>query len=296
MVVTAKVRKTKRKELVHAVGMEIDRAIDLGKKIPYSVHDYLVQYDEMYSFGKIVNYAKGDVEGLDFTSPFDIGLDTATATTSELKNQNSGGIDCDGRYIYAHKSDIMTEEPNYYSFFYGRPYIAKFFHFHEGKQEAFDRIIYQLGKRAYDIRVKELTAKRVVRDVQKIVISGTRERDCFTNYFIPIYIYPREDHFMQEIPSVRSTSFEGFSVSKDYFQNKITDGIYRPEEYRHHRTLYWNPEVTTDTHGKASIRFYNNDFCRHINISAEGITKNGMQVSLLTSTMRFGYCLKTDEY
>jgi len=50
VVVTAKNRKIKRKEFVHNVEMDIDRAIDMGEKIPYSVHDYLVSGRKLLFF------------------------------------------------------------------------------------------------------------------------------------------------------------------------------------------------------------------------------------------------------
>ena len=40
-------------------------------------------------------------------------------------------------------------------------------------------------------------------------------------------------------------------------------------------TVYWNPDVTTDKHGKAVIEFYNNSTCREIQVSAEGLTPDG---------------------
>jgi hypothetical protein len=84
---------------------------------------------------------------------------------------------------------------------------------------------------------------------------------------------------MRGMPGIRFTTFEGFSVPKDYFCNKNSNEIYSPDKYTHHRTLYWNPNVKTDEQGKTNIRFYNNDFCRKINISAEGITKNGISIA-----------------
>jgi hypothetical protein len=245
-------REHKKKELIHPVGMEIDRAIDRGEKIPYSVHDYLVERDKLYSFGKTDSET-----GIEYSSnPFLI--------------YSGGKMDPDGHDVYAEG----------YTFFYGRPQMANFFHFYGGKQKTFDRIIYQIGKRVYDVTVKELTAKRVIRDVQKIVISGERRKRQIVGFYIPIYIYPYKDYVMREMPGIRFTTFEGFSVPLDYFHNKIAaDGIYRPKKYSHHRTLYWNPNIKTDEQGKASIRFYNNSFCRKIDISAEGMTKNGMPVA-----------------
>jgi hypothetical protein len=269
VVIIEKTRKKKRKEYIHSVGMEIDRMIDLGEKIPYSVHDYLAERDELYAFGRFYlkepeDWEKGEDNTV--TSPFDAVIDRKNILTLTVRKDS--GKDGDGRDVY--EDD--------YSFYYGKPHIAKFFHFHEGKREVFDRIAYPNGKRTYDITVKELTAKREIRDVQKIVISGVRQQDYKMESFTPIYIYPYKDYIMREMPGIRHTTFEGFSVPQDYFHNRITDEIYRPGKYTHHRTLYWNPDVKTDEQGKASIRFYNNDFCRKINISAEGITKGGTPV------------------
>ncbi|NPD93264.1 hypothetical protein [Xylanibacter muris] len=46
----------------------------------------------------------------------------------------------------------------------------------------------------------------------------------------------------------------------------------------HRRTLYWNPNVRTDSKGKAKISFYNNSTCTGFAVSAEGITENGKPV------------------
>jgi hypothetical protein len=48
------------------------------------------------------------------------------------------------------------------------------------------------------------------------------------------------------------------------------------KDYR--RTLYWNPEVTTDSTGCATLSFYNNGYSRSLTISAEGLTKDGVPI------------------
>jgi uncharacterized protein YfaS (alpha-2-macroglobulin family) len=45
------------------------------------------------------------------------------------------------------------------------------------------------------------------------------------------------------------------------------------EDFR--RTIYWNPNVKTDSEGKATVEFYNNSSCTEMFISAEGMTKDG---------------------
>jgi len=266
-------KQKKKKEYIHPVGQEIDLAIDRGEKIPNNVHDYLAQYDKLYSFGQLADaqIGNGAVLIIDevVTTPYAVDIDRRYFFDPKNKiPANFGGVDRDGRDYYE----------NHYSFFYDRPYLAKFFHFDDGKLEAFDRITYRSGKRAYDITVKELTVKRDIRDVEKIVISGKRQQDSDNKLFTPIYIYPYNDYVVRETLGARNTTFDGFSVPKDFFHPKTDDEIYRPNEALHHRTLYWNPNVKTDAQGKASIRFYNNSYCRKINISAEGITKNGIPI------------------
>ena len=72
----------------------------------------------------------------------------------------------------------------------------------------------------------------------------------------------------------REYNFQGFSkpiefYNPDYSKAKL------PEVKDYRRTLYWNPNVTTDNFGQASIEFYNNSVCTTIDVSAEGITKYG---------------------
>ena len=72
----------------------------------------------------------------------------------------------------------------------------------------------------------------------------------------------------------REYNFQGFTrpveyYNPDYSKAKLPD----VKDYR--RTLYWNPNVTTDNFGQASIEFYNNSVCTTIDVSAEGVTKYG---------------------
>jgi len=72
----------------------------------------------------------------------------------------------------------------------------------------------------------------------------------------------------------REYNFQGFTrpveyYNPDYSKAKLPD----VKDYR--RTLYWNPNVTTDNFGQASIEFYNNSVCTSVDVSAEGITRYG---------------------
>lgn len=70
------------------------------------------------------------------------------------------------------------------------------------------------------------------------------------------------------------------------------------------KTLYWNPIVQTDNKGKAKLEFYNSDAITSFNITAEGISHNGLinhiesvysiQRSLSVSTKLPNYCSLND--
>ena len=50
--------------------------------------------------------------------------------------------------------------------------------------------------------------------------------------------------------------------------------VFGDVDYR--RTLYWDPNVVTDSIGQAQVEFYNNSITTHFNISAAGITSSGI--------------------
>jgi len=72
----------------------------------------------------------------------------------------------------------------------------------------------------------------------------------------------------------RVTSVDGYSLPYSFYSPEYPDGpVIGDADYR--RTLYWNPNVTTDKDGKAQVEFYNNSITTHFNISAAGMTDSG---------------------
>ncbi len=73
---------------------------------------------------------------------------------------------------------------------------------------------------------------------------------------------------------VRMTSLQGFSLPRDFYNPNYSESqLPKKEDFR--RTLYWNPNVKTNSEGKASVSFFNNATCREMNISAETMTPDG---------------------
>ena len=73
----------------------------------------------------------------------------------------------------------------------------------------------------------------------------------------------------------RVTTVDGYSRPYQFYAPEYPDGpIFGDVDYR--RTLYWNPNVITDSIGQASVEFYNNSITKHFNVSAAGITPSGI--------------------
>ena len=93
------------------------------------------------------------------------------------------------------------------------------------------------------------------------------------NIQMPVTVFVYTHHsFFGNVKGLRRTYFQGYNVPSTFEMN---DYSLLPPEEDFRRTLYWNPDVTTDKDGKAVIEFYNNSSCREIYVSAEGITPDG---------------------
>ena len=93
------------------------------------------------------------------------------------------------------------------------------------------------------------------------------------NIQMPVTVFVYTHHaFAGRVKGLRRTYFQGYNEPSTFEMNDYS--VLPPmEDFR--RTLYWNPDVTTDKDGKAVIEFYNNSTCREIQVSAEGITPDG---------------------
>ena len=73
----------------------------------------------------------------------------------------------------------------------------------------------------------------------------------------------------------RITTVDGYSRPYAFYSPQYPDGpIVGDVDYR--RTLYWNPNVITDSTGTAQVEFYNNSYSTRFNISGAGITASGV--------------------
>ena len=87
-----------------------------------------------------------------------------------------------------------------------------------------------------------------------------------------IETYPDGEIPVEAGKGVRKTWLDGYSPVREFYS---PDYSTLPSEIDYRRTLYWNPTVTPDGNGRATITFYNNSRSTHFSISAETVTPLG---------------------
>lgn len=79
----------------------------------------------------------------------------------------------------------------------------------------------------------------------------------------------------------RITTVDGYSRPYSFYSPEYPNGpVLGDVDFR--RTLYWNPNVITDSIGNAQVEFYNSSITKHFNVEAAGITSSGVPYILDT--------------
>lgn len=99
-----------------------------------------------------------------------------------------------------------------------------------------------------------------------------------TNYFmrnytpVIVYLYTHIRQTTESQKGLRRTYFQGFNKPETF---KMEDYSVIPPMADFRRTIYWAPDIRTDSSGKAKVEFYNNSVCDRMYISAEGMSDDG---------------------
>lgn len=89
--------------------------------------------------------------------------------------------------------------------------------------------------------------------------------------FINIVTYPEDE---RPIRDGREWHFKGFNRPAEFYSPDYSK-MPLPTVPDHRHTLYWNPSVTTDEQGHATVEFYNTSSCKELDVEVEGLTKDG---------------------
>lgn len=108
----------------------------------------------------------------------------------------------------------------------------------------------------------------------------TERSDVYTRYLralpsipnpVTVFVYTHHS-FQVKQKGLRNTHFQGFNKASTF---ETDDYSVLPPMDDFRRTLFWEPDVKTDTEGKATVEFFNNSSCHEMYVSCEGMTPDG---------------------
>lgn len=124
-----------------------------------------------------------------------------------------------------------------------------------------------------------LIANMTTFDVERVeILKGPRAAmwgSRGANGVILIYTKRGEGQRYNPIISPGFT-ISGHAVKKEFYSPKYDVKLDAHDTPDYRATLYWNPSVTTDKEGNASIEFFNSDTAKQIQLSIEGLSHNGI--------------------
>ena len=95
---------------------------------------------------------------------------------------------------------------------------------------------------------------------------------CPQETYTNIYLYMHTLFSAESNKGLRRTYFQGFNKASTF---KTEDYNVIPPMADFRRTIWWQPDITTDEQGKAKVEFFNNSTCEEMYISVEGMTEDG---------------------
>lgn len=114
-------------------------------------------------------------------------------------------------------------------------------------------------------------------EVRRVYVDTEAKRmnswaDFLGNQTVTFYVYTHGGRTAKSAKGIRRTHFQGLHTPKTYEEENMP----LPEwPFDHRRTLYWNPDITTDSQGHATIELMTNATATGIVISAEGFATDG---------------------
>jgi len=107
--------------------------------------------------------------------------------------------------------------------------------------------------------------------------SGLKAPQLVGRHYVTVFVYTYDRPVEKNAVGIRKTHFSGFNVPEEYERMMDLAG-YDAGSADYRRTLYWNPYVTTDSKGDATVEFKNNSTCRNMTVSVGGFTAEGLPV------------------
>lgn len=142
----------------------------------------------------------------------------------------------------------------------------------------FDDVMYETEAMELSPLLQEYRRKHLIYDTPETLLQKEHNRVILVDIYLKDEAHRATRRELKNINS-RTTNVYGFSQPYEFYSPEYPNGaVFGDVDYR--RTLYWNPNVITDSEGRARVSFYNNSFSGSFRISGAGITASGIPYTL----------------
>ena len=91
-----------------------------------------------------------------------------------------------------------------------------------------------------------------------------------------IMVYTKRGGFGNSTTMSPSFTLNGYSGSKEFYSPQYDVKLEKHKKPDYRATLYWNPSITTNKNGRASLVFYNTDITKNIQVDIQGLSDYGI--------------------
>lgn len=169
----------------------------------------------------------------------------------------------------------------------GNRYFDKYDHTYKGKKVLYEFVPQRKGIDLSTLSIDEVEAvcisdkpHSVMRAIAEFPDRISATTDIFNHVVITIFVKDKHfNHMGKEKNGERLTKLQGFSPERQFYMPDYSESML-PDEKDFRRTLYWNPNVRTDSNGEATISFYNSPTCKQMRVSAATVTADGLMGNL----------------
>ena len=91
-----------------------------------------------------------------------------------------------------------------------------------------------------------------------------------------ILVYTKRGSYVNSGTTSPSFTLNGYSGSKEFYSPKYDVKLEKHKKPDYRITLYWNPSLTTNKNGRASLVFYNTDITKNIQVDVQGLSEYGI--------------------
>ena len=230
---------------------ELDKILDKGEPKP-TVFQFLAMRNPL--FGRPHPSTLPQLSSIDFIRVKDPNNPQATALTTIDTQQWEGGMAYGGRKIRWIIDNGLGEGTSDAS------------HFNYMDSSTVQRLLSE-GKDLFSGNIDFPVDMDELKAIYIVPWSPKEEES-----YVRIYLYRQHIFTSESQKGLRRTQFQGYNEPQ-VFQQEDLNVLPPLENLR--RTLFWDPNVVTDSQGNAKIEFYNNLTAKEIHLSAESITTDG---------------------